>query len=102
MLSGMSMTDPTTLALVLMASGLTSAAIAATKGRSFLLFGLLGALVPIVVVYAIFMRRKVRRSCCRERIWRAAQRCPYCWMPPVLRPQHSPRRIPAFGINIPK
>jgi hypothetical protein len=102
MLSRMSMKDPTTLALVLMASGLTSAAIAGIKGRSFLLFGLLGALVPIVVVYAIFMRRKVRCPGCRERIWRAAKRCPYCWMPPVLRRQRSPRRIPAFGINIPQ
>jgi hypothetical protein len=54
----MSMTDPTTLALVLMAFGLVSAVIAVSKGRSFLLFGLLGMLVPITVVYAIFMHRK--------------------------------------------
>jgi hypothetical protein len=89
----MSVTDPTTPALVLMASGLISAAIAAIKGRSFLLFGLLGALVPIVVVYAIFMRRKVRCPGCRESIWRTASRCPYCWMPPVL----DRRRITACG-----
>jgi hypothetical protein len=50
--------------------------IAAIKGRSFLLFGLLGALVPIVVVYAIFMRRKVRCPGCGESIWRAAKLCP--------------------------
>jgi hypothetical protein len=84
----MSMIDPTNLTLVLMASGLISAAIAASKGRSFLLFGLLGALVPIMVVYAIFMRRKVRCPGCRESIWRTASRCPYCWMPPVLGRRH--------------
>jgi hypothetical protein len=78
----MSMTDPTILVLVLMASGLISAAIAASKGRSSLLFGLLGALVPITVVYAIFMRRKVRCPGCRERVWRAAKRCPYLTLPP--------------------
>jgi hypothetical protein len=99
----MSMTDPTDLALlVLMASGLISAAIAARKGRSFLLFGLLGALAPITVVYAIFMRRKVRCPGCREKIWRAANHCPYCWMPSASGRRRNPRRIPAFGINIPQ
>jgi hypothetical protein len=77
----MSMIDPTNLALVLMAFGLISAVIAVSKGRSFLLFWLLGALAPITVVYAIFMRRKVRCPACRERIWRTAKACPYCWMP---------------------
>jgi hypothetical protein len=89
--------------LALMASGLISAAIAAIKGRSFLLFGLLGALVPITVVYAIFMRRKVRCQGCGERVWRAARRCPYCWIPPVSRQRRqSTRRIPAFGITVPE
>jgi hypothetical protein len=76
-----SLTDPTNLALALMAFGLISAVIAASKGRSFLLFGLLGALAPITVVYAIFMRRKIRCPACRARIWRTAKACPYCWMP---------------------
>jgi hypothetical protein len=97
----MSITE-SNLALVMIASGLISAAIAAIKGRSFLLLGLLGVIAPITVVYAIFMRRKVRCPGCHERIWRAAKRCPYCWMPPGLRRQRSPLRIPPFGINIPQ
>ncbi len=91
------MTDPITLALVLVASGLISAAIAAIKGRNFLLFGLLGALAPITVVYAIFMRRKVRCPGCRERIWRTEKACPYCWMPSALGRRRSPSRITASG-----
>jgi hypothetical protein len=56
-----------------MAFGLISAVIAVSRGRSFLLFWLLGALAPITVVHAIFMRGKVRCPGCRERIWRAAK-----------------------------
>ena len=100
----MSITEPINLApalalgLVLLAFGFASAAIAVLKGRSFLLFGLLGALAPpITVVYAIFMRRKTRCLACREKIWRTSKVCRYCWTPLTIG-RRGPRRIP-FGIN---